>query len=71
MTITGRAMDLCVSADFLQAVGAWNYDSSTTDGKTDQEVTATLHEDGSVTAFGEKVNYAAEMKVKELLSVQA
>lgn len=67
-TITGRAIDLNISADFLQNVGMWDYNSQTPSGKMYQEVTVTIEDDGRVTAFGQEVNVAAELRVKELLS---
>lgn len=62
--ITGTPQALNVSADFLQAIGIWDF--SYPERTWAMEITAIIDK-GKVLINGMEPNYAAVLKVKELL----
>jgi hypothetical protein len=69
--IKGLAIDLNVSADFLQYIGRWDYNPMTNEGKMYQQVTADIDESGNVKIYGEEPNLAAVNKIRELSNQSA
>lgn len=62
--VTGTPQALNVSADFLQAIGIWDF--SCPEITWAMEITAII-DNGKVIINGMEPNYAAVLKVKELL----